>query len=342
MEALLKRVNDGIYSVERWIAVVVSVVMAVVVFFDVVYRRYAAIDSKIIEKLGRWTGMDREGSFYLSLQDSSTIIVWALAFGLVYFGIRSASRRPLFEDVPKADAEEPIDVRTSLVVSLLILSACWLILRIFFGTGIPETILACPEAYTWDCGIWPNGVTWAQPLALVFTLWLGFLGASMATRDHRHLKVEALQRFMPEKVQRALGLVSSLAAAGFCLLLAYLAWRYVGYMHDDYVDSDGLGGLHDGIDLPRYQAFLVVPFSYMLMAVRFVATGILAARGELETGPTELADIDFGDVEGAEREVVAPSDKSDDVTVDDSTRSERADDERPATEGSARGEEVPS
>jgi hypothetical protein len=187
VEALLKRVNDGIYAVERAIVVVTSVVMAIVVFFDVVYRRYASVDSKIIEKLGTWTGMDFEGGLYLGLQGASSFIVWALAFGLVYFGIRSASRRPLFEDVPKQAEEDPIAVGPALGGTVVILLGCWLILRLFFGTGVPETILECPETYTWECGIWPHGVTWARPLALVFTLWLGFLGASMATRDHRHL-----------------------------------------------------------------------------------------------------------------------------------------------------------
>jgi hypothetical protein len=95
-------------------------------------------------------------------------------------------------------------------------------------------------------------------------------------------------------------------------------------MHDDYVDSDGLGGLHDGIDLPRYQTFLVVPVAYVLMAVRFVSTGVLAARGELDTTPTELADLDFGDAAPeSESEVAAPAREiedpgSDAVTIDDS------------------------
>lgn len=320
MEGLLKRVNDGVYAVERGIVVITSVLMAIVVFFDVVHRRYSSAESKLVEKLGKWTGMDPEGSLYGSLQDASSFIVWVLAFGLVYFGIRSASRRPLFEEVPKAENEEPIAVGRAAAMSAAILAACWIILRIFFGNGEPQTILECPETYTWDCGIWPHGVTWAQPLALVFTLWLGFLGASMATRDHRHLKVEALQRFLPEQGQKIAGLLSALVASAFCVFMAYLAYRYVGYMHQDYVDSDGLGALHDGIDLPRYQTFMIVPAAYMLMATRFIATGVLAWRGELDTTPTELADLDMNlgsDAEGPENEAEAVVDPHTLDTADD-------------------------
>ncbi len=301
MAAWLKRIDDGLYALERWIAVVASVVMAIVVFFDVVHRRYSSVDSKLVEKLGSWTGMDPEGSTYLALQDASTWIVWGLSFLLVYFGLRSASSRPLIAKVPKPKPEDdpPMSKAKAAGVAVVSLVVTWLVLRILFGTGVPEDILECGEDYSWTCGIYPNGMTWAQPLALIFTLWLGFVGASMATHDHRHLKVEALQRYLPEKAQRAAGLLSALASAAFCIFLAMLAYRYVGYKHEDFVDAGGLGGFHDGIDIPRYQTFVIVPFAYAVMALRFISTGILAARGELDTTPSELADIDFGDDEPA-------------------------------------------
>ena len=62
MEGLLKRVNDGVYAVERGIVVITSVLMAIVVFFDVVHRRYSSAESKLVEKLGKWTGIGRPGS----------------------------------------------------------------------------------------------------------------------------------------------------------------------------------------------------------------------------------------------------------------------------------------
>lgn len=295
MGALLKKIDDGLYAIERWIAVVASIVMAIVVFFDVVHRRYSSIDSKLVEKLGAWTGMDPEGSTYQSLQSVSTYIVWALALGLVYFGLRSASSRPLVAKVEKPAPEDdpPMPAPKALGISVGVLVGIWLVLRLLFGSGVPEDILECGESYTWTCGIYPNGMTWAQPLALIFTLWLGFLGASMATHDHRHLKVEALQRYLPEKAQRIAGLLSALCAAAFCLFLALLAYRYVGYKYDDFVDAGGLGGFHDGIDVPRYKTFMIVPFAYLVMTLRFVATGVLAARGELDTTPSELADLDL-------------------------------------------------
>jgi len=294
--ALLEKIDGGLYRVERWIAVVASIVRAVVGFFDGVYRRYSSVESKLGEKLGAWTGMDPEGSAYQSLQDSSGMIVWAPSFGIVYFGIRSASARPLFADVPKPETHVPTAAPRAAAYAAIICVGTWFLLRILFGSGTPEDIIACDESgYSWRCGFYPSGVTWAQPFALMLTLWVGFVGASMATHDNRQLKVEALQRYLPEKVRNMAGLLSGLCAAAFCIFLAVLGYRYVGYKYEDYLGTNKLGETFDSTSIPIYQGFLIVPFAYAVMALRFFGLGLRAFRGELDTTPAELADLDIPD-----------------------------------------------
>jgi TRAP-type C4-dicarboxylate transport system permease small subunit len=127
---------------------------------------------------------------------------------------------------------------------------------------------------------------------LVLTLWVAYLGASMATKDNLHLRVEAVQHALPDKLKRLTGLLSGLLTAGFCLVLAHIGYRYIIVRHEEYVISDGLGGLHDGLPIPYFASFLVVPFAYVLMAARFISIGVLAFRGELQQTPAELRDIE--------------------------------------------------
>jgi TRAP-type C4-dicarboxylate transport system permease small subunit len=140
--------------------------------------------------------------------------------------------------------------------------------------------------------MFPAGLTWAQPLGLVLTLWVAYLGASMATKDNLHLRVEVVQHAMPDKLRRMTGLLSGALTAVFCLVLAYIGYRYVLVRYDEWVSSDGLGSLHDGLPIPYFASFMVVPLAYVLMAVRFVGIGVLAFRGELETRPAELRDLE--------------------------------------------------
>ena len=39
------------------------------------------------------------------------------------------------------------------------------------------------------------GFVWADPLLRVMVLWLGMIGATVATRDNRHIRIDLLSQF---------------------------------------------------------------------------------------------------------------------------------------------------
>jgi len=132
--------------------------------------------------------------------------------------------------------------------------------------------------------IWalPNGLIWSQPMSLVLTLWVGFIGASMCTYEKKHLKVEAVQRHIPAKFKPIVGFISHSMTTVACLALLWVSMRYVIFNYGEYVDTEGKGGLVNGWDVPRYQAFAALPVAFALMSVRFGARAVLAIQGKLE------------------------------------------------------------
>jgi TRAP-type C4-dicarboxylate transport system permease small subunit len=292
----LQRLNGLVYRVEQFIVVASLLVMSVVVFLDVVQRRYTDPQSKLATKLSRWMGMADDSSGWQTMQDLSTWLILGIFVGLFYAAIRTASSRPLFQR-PRPNAEiehgKPPARSKSLIYALVGVAGCWFVMRVLYGSGEVQAIETCASGFSFDCGVFPNGLIWSQPFALVLTLWVGFLGASMATKDNRHLKVEAVQRALPENLKRISGLLSGLLTASFCFLLAYLAFRYVGYQRQDWLDSDKLGALYDGIDIAKWQGAVVLPLAYALMGLRFVSNGVLAFQGKLDDTPPELADVDL-------------------------------------------------
>ena len=300
--SILERINEGVYQIERVIVVISLLVMSVVVFASVVYRRYADPASVIADKIARLIGAERDTPTWQSLQDvAGPLSVLALA-AIIYLGFRTASRRPLWnrgDEAGKTKAEihgEPLSHAKCAIYTAATVLVSWGVIVLMFGTGSVEQYecieMSLEGRHSFACGRFPAGIGWAQPLGLILTLWVAFIGASMATRDNLHLKVEAVQQAMPETVKRFSGLLSGLLTALFCLLLAYLGYRYVVVKHEEYVISEGLGGLHDGIAIPYFVSFAIVPIAYMLMAVRFVSLGVLAFRGELEQTPAELRELD--------------------------------------------------
>ncbi|KIG18740.1 TRAP-type C4-dicarboxylate transport system, small permease component [Enhygromyxa salina] len=308
----LKKLNHWLYQVERVIVVIALLVMSVVVFLSVVHRRYADPESVLADKLAQLIGAERDTPTWVSLQDVAGPISLVLLAAIIYLGFRTASRRKLWnrgDETGKTLAQihgEPLSHAKCALYATITMLVAWGLTVLLFGTGKVEQYecieLRLAGEYSFHCGRFPAGLAWAQPLGLILTLWVAFLGASMATKDNLHLRVEAVQQALPEKLQRISGLLSGVLTALFCLLLAYLGYRYVIVKHEEYVISNGLGGLHNGIAIPYFMSFIVVPVAYTLMAARFVGLGVLSLRGELEQTPAELRDLKPTDADGAEED----------------------------------------
>jgi TRAP-type C4-dicarboxylate transport system permease small subunit len=298
----LKKLNHWIYQVERFIVVSSLLVMSVVVFLAVVYRRYADPQSVLADKIAKLIGAERDTATWQSLQDVAGPLVGLGLFVIIYLGFRTASRRSLWDrsgevgKTPEQIHGEPLSHVKCAIYSVITIGAGWALMVVLFGTGKIEQYECIEQQLAGEssfaCGMFPAGLTWAQPLGLVLTLWVAYLGAAMATKENLHLRVEAVQHALPEKLRRATGLLSGVLTALFCLVLAYIGYRYVLVRYDEWVSSDGLGSLHDGLPIPYFASFTVVPLAYVLMAVRFVGIGVLAFRGELESTPAELRDLE--------------------------------------------------
>jgi TRAP-type C4-dicarboxylate transport system permease small subunit len=298
----LKKLNHWIYQVERFVVVAALMVMSVVVFLAVVYRRYADPQSVLADKIAKLIGAERGTETWQSLQDIAGPIIGLALFVIIYLGFRTASRRSLWDrsdEVGKSPEQihgEPLSHAKCAIYSVLTMGVGWGLMVVLFGTGKIEQYECIEQQLAGEssfaCGMFPAGLTWAQPLGLVLTLWVAYLGASMATKENLHLRVEAVQHAMSEKLQRLTGLLSGVLTALFCLVLAYIGYRYVLVRYDEWVDTDGLGSLHDGLPIPYFASFLAVPIAYVLMAARFVGIGVLAFRGELEKMPAELRELE--------------------------------------------------
>jgi C4-dicarboxylate transporter, DctQ subunit len=106
-----------------------------------------------------------------------------------------------------------------------------------------------------------SGVFWADELLQHIVLWLGFLGASLATREHRHLSIDVLSHFLPVRWQLWLGLVVNAVALGLCMLLVQAAW---GLVHSEYTAGTVLS-----FGVPSWLAQSIIPLGFGAITLRF-------------------------------------------------------------------------
>jgi TRAP-type C4-dicarboxylate transport system permease small subunit len=119
------------------------------------------------------------------------------------------------------------------------------------------------------------GIVWIDPLVRHLVLWIALLGASIATRENRHISIDLLSGPMsPGHYSRVQGAVQ-LFSAMVCFLLVHPAVRFV---QNDYVAGKTLA-----FGIPLWVSQAIMPAMMLVMGVRFLLQGtrkLLNNRGE--------------------------------------------------------------
>ncbi len=136
-----------------------------------------------------------------------------------------------------------------LFTSLMLLAVAQIVLRLFFDTGF----------------------IWNDELQKFIVLWIMLVASIAASRSNRHLRIDIVSQFVPERYARLPRAVVDTFAAGVCALLAWQSWRYLELTRE-FEDT-----VITGLDLPAWIAYGVMPVAFGIMAYRF----LIAALGEL-------------------------------------------------------------
>lgn len=264
---MLDRADRLWLAVEKAAVVAGFLVMSAVVFADVLHRQFAD---------EAWQTPSR------------LIAVGLCAWALCVAGVRTATREKnrrklgLTDSDPEGTADAP-----ALPWGKSILA----------GFGIAAAFAALTYGFVW---LRPSGLIWAQKLALVLTIWVAMLGASIATREGRHLKIDAAEKLFKGPARRIIGVVGNLIAAVACGALAVLAVMQLRAHYALYSETEGAAGEFEGLPLPMWLGFTILPLSFAIMALRFVAAAVDAARGRFRHDPLGPAGGDAEGVHAAE------------------------------------------
>ncbi len=110
--------------------------------------------------------------------------------------------------------------------------------------------------------VWDVGLVWADPLLRVMVLWVGLLGAMVATRTNNHITIDVLSRFLPPLLKRIARWVTGLFASAVCALIAYEGVRFVAMEYE--------AGTQVFSSVPSWCCELIIPLAFAVMALRFL------------------------------------------------------------------------
>jgi TRAP-type C4-dicarboxylate transport system permease small subunit len=135
-------------------------------------------------------------------------------------------------------------IESSLLVALLgamiLLAAYQVVARNFFDTGI----------------------LWGDALVRVLVLWVTFIGATIASRDDEHIRIDLLTRFIGEQ---HLTWLARLRNAFTAAVAGLFAWYSLDFVILEYQD-----GITAFAGVPAWICEAVMPFGAALIGLRYL------------------------------------------------------------------------
>jgi TRAP-type C4-dicarboxylate transport system permease small subunit len=118
--------------------------------------------------------------------------------------------------------------------------------------------------------LFDSGFVWIDPLLRVLVLWLGLIGATVAARHNKHIRIDLLSRFFDRNTHRLLQVVVRQVSALTCLVIAWYGMDWIRLDYDAAVTSFA--------GLPAWSVEIIVPLAFALIGVRYFLLSLHAAR----------------------------------------------------------------
>ncbi len=125
-----------------------------------------------------------------------------------------------------------------------------------------------------------SSIEWGDIFLRHLVLWVGFLGAVIATGQRRHLRIEFISKIVPQKIRKVFFVFTNIFAAVVTFLLMQAAISFVQLE----MESDSILILN----LSRWYFISIIPAGYALISFRFAVhalqwiTEIVKGNWEIE------------------------------------------------------------
>ena len=141
-----------------------------------------------------------------------------------------------------------------IILSLVLMIAC------SFITVILRALYSHSHFY-WANNIL-SSIDWSEPFVRLLVLWIAFLGASLLTRDNRHINIDILSSLLPFVYRRYRDITLSIISALVCLILMWASIEYIK------IEFHFKGSLFPG--MPAWIGHMIIPLGFMTISGRFI------------------------------------------------------------------------
>ena len=119
----------------------------------------------------------------------------------------------------------------------------------------------------------------ADQLLRLLVLWVAFLGAVSASREGKHIHVDAIARWLPGRINAGVTALTDLFTLCVCLVLA---WQSLRFIQSERESAEMVFGA-----LPVWVAAIILPLAFTLIGLRYALRLSLHVRQAGDRGEAE-------------------------------------------------------
>ena len=107
-----------------------------------------------------------------------------------------------------------------------------------------------------------SGIVWGDSLVRVLVLWIGLMGAMVASRNHNHISIDIISRYLPRGLKRFTNLGTNLFTT---LITALMAWFSLGFVRMEMADN-----YKAFASVPAWVCEIIIPLAFFIMSLRYL------------------------------------------------------------------------
>jgi len=109
--------------------------------------------------------------------------------------------------------------------------------------------------------LFESGISWSDVLVRILVLWVGLVGAMVASRQGNHITIDILNRYLPKHIKILASFLIELFTALICSIVAYYSLLFAQM---EFVD----GGIAFA-QVPTWICVAIIPFAFTVIGLRY-------------------------------------------------------------------------
>ncbi len=110
--------------------------------------------------------------------------------------------------------------------------------------------------------LFSTGLFWGDAASRYLVLWVGLIGAMIATREDNHISIDIVSKFASKRLNNIIRLVTDISTAFICALLTYAS---IIFIRDEMTS-----GIKAFAGIPTWVAGIILPIAFSVIFLRYL------------------------------------------------------------------------